>query len=177
MLFLDNNPPYLGPHWASAQEVALRLMAFVFALQVFNGARNTSPENKARLKESIAEHAARIPPTRSYAHAQNNNHLLSEAAGLITAGFALPNHPAAQNWLFLGWRWLNNGLKSQIAGDGIYTQHSTNYHRLMLQIALWVNALSEKSNQGIKPTPVRLWVFQGKLSTIVQRHSLAASCA
>jgi hypothetical protein len=49
MLFLDNNPPYLGPHWASAQEVALRLIGFVFALQVFTGARNTSPENKARL--------------------------------------------------------------------------------------------------------------------------------
>ena len=153
MLFLDNNPPYLGPHWASAQEVALRLMAFVFALQVFNGARNTSPDNKARLKESIAEHAARIPPTRSYAHAQNNNHLLSEAAGLITAGFALPNHPAAQNWLSFGWRWLNNGLKSQIAVDGTYTQHSTNYHRLMLQIALWINTLSEKPNKRIEPNP------------------------
>jgi hypothetical protein len=44
----------------------------------------------------------------------------------------------------LGWHWLNNGLQSQIDGYGEYTQHSTNYHRLMLQVALWTNALAKK---------------------------------
>ncbi|MCX6034481.1 MAG: heparinase II/III family protein, partial [Chloroflexi bacterium] len=67
--------------------------------------------------------------------------MLTEAAGLLTAGLALPDHPNAPHWRGLGWRWLNNGLQSQIDGYGEYTQHSTNYHRLMLQVALWTNAL------------------------------------
>ena len=143
--FFKSNPPYSGPFWVSAQEVALRLMALVFALQVFWGALESTPERVGRLKEAICEHAARIPATISYARAQNNNHLLSEAAGLLTAGSALPNHPQSEKWRTLGWCLINEGFEGQIADDGTYMQHSSNYHRLMLQIALWVNAISKVS--------------------------------
>ncbi|MFZ6026790.1 MAG: alginate lyase family protein [Chloroflexota bacterium] len=136
--FWDDNPVNRGPNWVSAQEVALRLMAFVFAAQLFARSIYTTPERLARLAASVAAHAERIPPTIFYARAQNNNHLLSEAAGLITASLALPAHPAARRWAALGWRWFNAGLESQIAEDGAYVQHSTNYHRLILQLALWI---------------------------------------
>ncbi len=139
--FTDANPPCLGSHWMSGQEVALRLMAFAWAAQVFDAASASTPERKARLAASVAAHAARIPPTLVYARSQQNNHLLTEAAGLLTAGLALPDHPNAPRWRGLGWRWLNTGLQSQIDGYGEYAQHSTNYHRLMLQVVLWANAL------------------------------------
>jgi hypothetical protein len=139
--FLDTNPPYQGPHWASAQEVALRLVALVFAAQVLAGSLSSTPERMARLGISVANHAARIPPTLIYARAQNNNHLISEALGLYTAAAAIPNHPEASGWQKLGWDWLNHAFQSQIAEDGTYTQHSTNYHRLMLQAALWASTV------------------------------------
>ena len=145
-IFTDANPPFLGPHWMSGQEVALRLMAFVWAAQVFEAATASTPERNSRLAASVAAHAARIPPTLVYARSQQNNHLLTEAAGLLTAGFALPDHPSADRWRALGWRWLNHGLQSQIDGYGEYAQHSTNYQRLMLQIALCTNALAKKFN-------------------------------
>jgi hypothetical protein len=139
--FLDGNPPYLGPHWMSGQEAAIRLMALVWAAQVFDASPASTPERQRRLAQSVAQHAARIPPTLVYARSQQNNHLLTESAGLLTAGLALPDHPASAHWRGLGWRWLNDGLQSQIDGYGEYAQHSTNYHRLMLQVALWANAL------------------------------------
>jgi len=142
--FTDSNPPCLGPHWMSGQEVALRLMAYVWAGQVFEAASASTPERKSRLAASAAAHAARIPPTLVYARSQQNNHLLTEADGLLTAGLALPDHPKALRWRGLGWRWLNKGLQAQIDGYGEYVQHSTNYHRLMLQTALWTNALAKK---------------------------------
>jgi hypothetical protein len=145
--FLDANPPYWGSNWASAQEVALRLMAFVFAAQVFAPSAHNTPERLARLAQSVADHAARIPPTLAYARSQNNNHLLSEAAGLITAGLALPDHLQAARWLDIGRKWFIAGLQSQIAADGSYCQHSTNYHRLMLQLALWVHSVSSAKFQ------------------------------
>ena len=83
----------------------------------------------------------RIPPTLVYARSQRNNHLLVEAAGLLTAGMILPDHPKAEQWRALGWKWFTRGLKDQIDGYGEYSQHSTNYHRLMLQVVLWVNML------------------------------------
>jgi hypothetical protein len=140
-VFNEANPPYLGQNWISAQEVGLRLAALAFASQVFASARGSTPERLAGLSAALAAHANRIPPTLAYARAQNNNHLLTEAAGLVTASLFLPSHPGAQDWSRLGWRWFNAALGSQIAGDGTYIQHSCNYHRLMLQAALWVYTL------------------------------------
>jgi Heparinase II/III-like protein/Heparinase II/III N-terminus len=145
--FWQANPPYRGPHWLSAQEAALRLMALVFAGQVFAGSPHSTAERAAHLAGSIAEHAARIPPSLAYARAQNNNHLLSEAAGLYTAGMALPEHPQARNWRAMGWKWFHAGLQSQIDGQGAYMQNSANYQRLMLQLALWVQCLAAQDPQ------------------------------
>ena len=135
--FLEANPAYQGPHWLSAQEVALRLCGLVFAAQVFASSLQSTPARLARLAQAVIQHAARIPPTLVYARAQNNNHLISEALGLYTAAAALPDHPLASRWRQMGWKWLNRAFQHQIAPDGSYCQHSTNYHRLMLQAALW----------------------------------------
>jgi len=139
--FLLANPVNMGPHWMSAQEVAIRLMALTFALGVFYNSVHSIDERKYFLAKAIAQHAERIPPTLVYARSQRNNHLLTEAAGLLTAGLVLPQHPSAEQWRRDGWSWLNKGFQDQIAEDGSYIQQSTNYHRLMLQVALWVNTV------------------------------------
>ena len=139
--FLEIHPPNLGRQWQSAQEVAIRLMVMVFCDRVFAESSSTLLENRQRLWQAIAEHAQRIPPTLVYARAQNNNHLISEAAGLYTAGLYLPDHPQASKWHEMGWRWLNWAFQHQIDEFGTYMQHSTNYHRLMLQLALYSDHL------------------------------------
>ena len=83
------NPAYTGPHWMNGQEVAIRLMALLWAAHLFAAARASTPRRLARLSASIALHAARIPPTLVYARSQNNNHLITEAAALYLAGTAL----------------------------------------------------------------------------------------
>lgn len=163
--FLRANPPNIGPNWASAQEVAIRLMALVFASSVFESSKQTTTDRRLLLAEAIAAHARRIPPTLIYARAQNNNHLLTEAVGLYTAGVVMPNHPQSGHWVKLGWRWLNHALQTQIDADGTYVQQSTNYHRLMLQAALWVAMISKSvghqlpaaSQQGL--SAATHWLF------------------
>jgi hypothetical protein len=76
--------------------------------------------------------------------------LVTEAAALYTAGLFFKN----SNWQKLGWKWLNWSFQNQIGGYGEYIQHSTNYHRVMLQTALWINfikreAFSTKTSQAI----------------------------
>jgi len=139
--FQESNPVNMGPNWASAQEAALRIIAFTFASQVFSTSSHSTTDRNERLAQAVADHAVRIPPTLVYARAQNNNHLLSEAVGLITASCCLPEHPKAPVWGKRGWKWFNQGLETQIGEDGTYMQHSTNYHRLVLQLALWALGL------------------------------------
>jgi len=155
-LFLESNPPYLGPQWTSGQEVAIRLMALVWAGQVFGASSESTPERMEKLTDAIAAHAERIPHTLIYARSQNNNHLLSEAAGLYTAALALPHHPQSESWRAEGWKWLEWALKKQIYKDGSYVQHSANYHRLMLQVALWVWTLANLSPARRGGTPYKV---------------------
>jgi len=145
--FQAANPANIGPNWASAQEVALRLIALGWAARLFAGSPHSSAERTERLAASLVDHARRIPPTLIYARAQDNNHLLSEAAGLYTAGLLLEGLPEAQRWKRLGWQWLNRALQSQIEEDGEYVQHSVNYQRMALQLALYVDALSRRAGE------------------------------
>jgi hypothetical protein len=140
--FFQANPPNIGPHWASGQEVALRMIALVFSAGIFWHSPHTTPARIETLTGAVAAHAARILPTLSYARAQNNNHLISEAVGLYTAAAVLPDHPDAEKWKEEGWRWLHRAIQTQIAPDGSYIQHSTNYHRLMLQAVMFAKRVA-----------------------------------
>lgn len=146
LAFFTDHPPYNGPHWQSAQEAAIRLMVLIFCDCVLSSAPASTPENRRRLWHALADHALRIPPTLVYARAQNNNHLLSEAAGLYAAGLYLADHPQAKQWRETGWHWLNWGFQRQIK-CGSYTQHSSNYHRLMLQLALFCDHLRRTAGE------------------------------
>ena len=147
--FIHHNPPNLGPHWISAQEVALRLIALVFSFTLFSPSPHSTAERVRMLTNALIAHASRIPPTLSYARAQNNNHLLTEATGLYTAASVLPDHQKAPHWRNLGWKWFNRALQTQIAPDGAYVQNSANYHRLMLQSALWTAKIAESQNDEL----------------------------
>ncbi len=145
--FLNAHPPNLGSQWQSAQEVAIRLMMLIFCDRIFATAQETTLENRQRLWQAIAEHAQRILPTLVYARAQHNNHLLSEAAGLYCAGLYLADYPSADKWRTKGWQLLNWGFQNLINIHGGFCQHSTNYHRLMLQIALFCDHLRREADQ------------------------------
>ncbi len=86
------------------------------------------------LLDLIEQHLRRIEPTLSYAMAQDNNHGTSEAAALLIGGswLASTGRRAGLHWQRLGRRWLENRAARLIAPDGSFSQHSVNYHRVML---------------------------------------------
>lgn len=162
--FQAENQPFFGENWTSGQEVGLRLIAFAFAGAVFRHSEHTTPIRLAALAAVISCHAARIIPTLAYARAQNNNHLLTEAAALYTAALALPDHSQSANWRKIGQKWLVWCFKHQIDSTGEYIQHSTNYHRLMLQIALWVNVIASRAKPSEAISSSQQGIASGKYS-------------
>ena len=145
------NPPNAGPQWISAQEAGLRILALSFAWQAFAPELRCQPERAAAVLELVAACAARIPPTLGYARAQRNNHLLSEAVGLYTAGTLFPALREARRWRRLGSRWLGLALADQVFPDGGYIQHSINYHRLALSLGLWAFCLARVQGEPLPP--------------------------
>lgn len=149
--FARHNPPNQGPQWASAQEVALRLIHIAFSYSLLERSAESTPERKQFLAAFLAAHAERLPASLSYAKAQNNNHLISEALGLCTAALLLPGHSKAAQWQRLGWRCINAAYPRQVYEDGRYIQNSLNYQRLILQCGIWAEFLSRAGGKTLKP--------------------------
>ena len=152
--FNRKNPVNQGENWESAQEAGLRLINIAFAASLFlrmpkgdnlylTSARHEemTREKSETAAKTIQAHAGRIMKTLVYAKSQRNNHLLSEAAALMTAAAVLPKARDASKWWQVGKRNLFRGLNDQIAENGCYIQHSSNYHRLMLQLVIWADML------------------------------------
>ena len=149
--WLEANPPQMGLHWFSAQEVAFRLIALLSAAQAFSEPMAANPERWADLVKGIAVHAERIPPTMPYARAQNNNHLLLESAALYLAGTYFPEMRGAAAWKRDGRREFERGIIGQVFADGGYVQHSSNYQRLALQAGLLVALAGQRIGEPLSP--------------------------
>ncbi len=141
--WMESNPPNHGPHWGSGQEAALRILALIFVWYALEDYLETAQADAAEILLALAVHAERIPPTLSYARAQRNNHLLSEAVGLYTVGLLMPWFEQSSEWKRLGRKWLIQALDDQVFDDGGYIQYSTNYQRLALSAGLWAARLAE----------------------------------
>ncbi|MEN4011210.1 MAG: heparinase II/III family protein [Bellilinea sp.] len=152
--FRRQNPYNHGENWLSGQEVALRLIGLVFAAQVFRDSFHSTPERIACLTAAMIDHARRVAATPAYAHAQNNNHLLSEAVGLITAAFILPDWKETADWRRSGWRRFYRAAQCQINADGEYIQYSVNYHRLAMHLALLADRVARLEGNPL-PEKVR----------------------
>jgi asparagine synthase (glutamine-hydrolysing) len=139
----SHNPPQLGPNWKCGQEASFRMMTWCFGLYAFLSSPHTTPERVIALSTMIAVTAARIEAYIGYALSQNNNHGISEAMGLFTAGLLFPEFQRAESWRSRGKKLLERQALTQIYADGAYIQHSTNYQRVMLHDFCWALRLAE----------------------------------
>jgi asparagine synthase (glutamine-hydrolysing) len=145
--FLQANPRPRGVHWASGQEIAFRVLAWVFASEVF-AALNAATGRPAspwlsRLGPALSEAALHVEQHLSYAdRAVTNNHALSESLFLRVAALLLPTHARAARWRERGRSMFARHLKKQFYADGGYIQQSHTYHRLALQLLLLARRVS-----------------------------------
>lgn len=132
--FINANPVNYGVQWASGQEVALRLLAWTFALDVL-------PPFSAASLDRIAAHVAAstqyVEDHIEYAQRSvYNNHLISEAFGLLLGGLMLPECPSSQRWVRAGIEILDRQADRQVYPDGAYISQSHNYERSVLHVYL-----------------------------------------
>ena len=81
-----------------------------------------------------------------------NNHLLSEAFGLLLAAELLPAAPRAARWRATGLDLLVEQADRQFYPDGGYIQQSHNYERVALQVYLWAVALLGAAGKSVPET-------------------------
>lgn len=145
----EHNPPDLGVNWKCGQETSIRVMAWIFGLYALIESPASTPIRVAMLGAMIAQSGARVEANLEYALSQFNNHGVSEGVGLFTIGTLFPEFQSAARWKNMGRKVLESLSRSLIYDDGAFSQHSVNYHRLMLHDYLWSIRIAELNGEPL----------------------------
>jgi hypothetical protein len=133
--WMRENPPGLGINWASSLEVALRLIAWCWALALFRRSPTLTTELGLRMLGAIWVHARHVERHLSF-YFSPNTHLTGEALGLFYAGVLFPEFRRSASWRALGERILVTESQRQVLPDGVYFEQSTYYQRYSVEIYL-----------------------------------------
>lgn len=152
--WMARNPPNRGPNWMCGQEASLRLIAVTFASQAFRDHPATTDERLALAARLADVTGRRIEFHLAYALSQKNNHGIAEAIGLQTVGTFWPMLSGSSRWRRRGMDALAAQCEELIGTDGGFSQHSTNYHRLLLQLLTW-SEIGARSGGSTLPEAIR----------------------
>ena len=153
--WMTRNPPNRGPNWMCGQEAAFRLIAVTFAVQAFRD-HPASTDERLTLAARLADATGRrIAFHLDYALSQKNNHGIAEAVGLQTIGTFWSTLGGSAHWYQEGRAALVAQCAELIAPDGGFSQHSTNYHRLLLQLLTWSELVERTVSRYALPESVR----------------------
>jgi hypothetical protein len=143
-----------GVHWTSALELALRLVNWSVAWQLFGGLdaplfRGADGANfRARWLASIYRHAHFIRGHLS-AHSSANNHLFGELLGLFLGGITWPFWPALREWRELARAGLEAEALRQNSADGVNLEQAIYYqHEVMDMMLLALLAARAQGGAG-----------------------------
>jgi hypothetical protein len=140
--WLDANQPRRGINWASSLEVALRAIAWLWALRLFARSPHLTPQLLRRMHKSLALHGRHIARYLSE-YFSPNTHLTGEALGLFYLGVAMPELLTAKAWRGTGLKILLAQLPRQTREDGVYFEQATYYHRYTTDFYLHLLLLSD----------------------------------
>lgn len=146
------NPPGMGINWASSLEVALRLIAWCWALVLLRRSEALSPSLFIDMLTGIWAHATHIERYLSY-YSSPNTHLTGEALGLFYAGVMFPELRSARRWRELGTHILIEQSERQVSPEGVYFEQSTCYQRYTVEIYLQFLIMAARTGVPI-PTAV-----------------------
>ncbi len=130
--WLKQNPYGLGMNWRSGLELGIRLINWVWALDLIAESGAVDAPLRHRLLDSVARHVWEID--RKYSRGSSvNNHLVGEAAGVFTATSYFANLKNAARWRSRSREILCREILSQTFPDGGIKEQAVGYHFFVLQ--------------------------------------------
>jgi uncharacterized heparinase superfamily protein len=144
----DANPRGRGINWTSSLELAVRLIAWCWALALLRGSRQVTTDFVHRMRQSVVEQAVHIERHLSR-YFSPNTHLTGEALGLFYAGLLFPDSSGADRWRTLGSRLLVQESARQVLEDGVYFEQSTSYQCYTVEIYLHFLVLARRSGLAV----------------------------
>jgi len=130
--WIEQCPFGLGMNWRSPLELGIRLINWVWALELIRPAEVISSDLNKRLLVSVFQHLSEI--TRKYSrYSSANNHLIGEAAGVFIASSYFKGLKSARQWRAESREILSREILRQTYEDGGGREQALGYHLFVLQ--------------------------------------------
>jgi hypothetical protein len=135
--FVATNPPGFGVQWACPMDVAIRIVNWLAAWDIFyaHDALFDDPFERV-LADSVHDHALFIAQNIEWNPVLRGNHYLCELVGLVVCGSHLPLGTEQAAHLWHGFAGLLQEIPLQFYENGANFEGSTSYHRLSTESAL-----------------------------------------
>jgi len=130
--WLKQNPYGVGMNWRSGLELGIRLINWVWALDLIKESEAVDDQLRHRILDSVSRHIWEID--RKYSRGSSvNNHLIGEAAGVFVATSYFPYLKNATSWRAKSRDILCREILRQTFSDGGTVEQAMGYHFFVLQ--------------------------------------------
>ncbi|WP_419194225.1 alginate lyase family protein [Novipirellula herctigrandis] len=126
--WIAHNPPYIGVHWTSSLELAMRAISWMLFVGLSNEVDHWEPQDCDAICRSLSEHAEYLSHHLSF-FSSPYNHLIGEATGLYLISLLLDGVVAKSNrWKDLALYVLRSHGPKQFYDDGFCVEQAISYH-------------------------------------------------
>ncbi len=161
--WLDQCPRGTGMNWRSPMELAIRLINWVWALELIRPSGLLRRELGGRIEAAAQWHLDGI--TRRYSrYSSANNHLVGEAAGAFIGSACFHWLPGAAKRIEKSRAILLQEIESQTGGDGVHRELALGYHLFVLQFFVLCGILARKQGRDF---PDAYWTRLEKMFEFV----------
>ena len=144
--WITANPYMAGVHWTHPLEQGIRLISWVYTLQLVQ----YNPDKNDPLWKSLYQHQLFIENTYSRGSSANN-HLIGEMAGLFIATCAWPVFSRSAHWRQLAQRVLEKEIQTQTFASGLNKEMAFSYHIFCIEFFLLAWLHGEQFQRTIQP--------------------------
>lgn len=147
------NPPARGVNWVCPMDVALRAINWIQASMLFGDALQDDKDAPflTEFNEALwmaGSHVAKNLEWNGPESTSTGNHFLANVTGLVTLGLLFDNTTRGKRWLDFGMQWMEREMERQVHPDGSNFESSTSYHRLVMEMFLWAESITQTADRG-----------------------------
>ncbi len=151
--WLDHNPYARGMNWRSGLELAIRLINWVWAMDMIEDSGLVQGAFRHRIWDAVIRHVWEID--RNYSRGSSaNNHLIGEAAGVYVASSYFHFLLGATRWRRRSRQILIEQLLQQTNEDGGTKEQATGYLLFIAQLFLVAGLVGRNSGRDF---PAEYW--------------------
>ena len=148
--WIATNPFGYGMNWRSPLELGIRVINWVWALDLVREHGGGQRGLDGNIEESVWRHLWEI--TRKYSRgSSSNNHLIGEAAGVFIGSAYFQDLPSARKWRDESHEILSKEILRQTYETGCTREQAFGYHLFVLQFFILVGIVGRRVGLDFPP--------------------------